>query len=310
MHFLKLIFYIIASSCLLLADYSKHEEIIAIVNTHAITSNELQQEIIFRQHYMSDSSNKIDLIYQKQKSLQALVEKYLIIDKAKDLNITISEYEFNKYIDQIKKDNNLTSNNELESAVKLAMGINLDIYLQNLKFEIIRNKLLQQEVVELNAEISNQKLLDYYTSHIDNYRQPKQYHVRELVLLKNNTIDDSLKNIQKELKNQIPFENLVAIYSVAPSNTSGGDLGWLTIDALHVKLGTALINLNINNITPPIEIGNNIYILQLIETKMGIIKPFDEVKNSILIELKEMNSHNLIKKYLESLRIKALIHYL
>lgn len=62
---------------------------------------------------------------------------------------------------------------------------------------------------------------------------------------------------------EIGFENSSIIYSVSSSSKIGGSLGWIKENNLSKKILDNLNETKVNEITEPIQIGNNFIILKL-----------------------------------------------
>ncbi len=222
--------------CLVLSAGEVREEILVVVNAHVITRRTFQQAVeqgtaaLYREFSGKALDDKLRMA--RENTLQGMIDSYLITDKAADLGISISDENLRSYVDDLKRQNNFTSDADFERALKGSLGIGLQAYLARSKQEMLKNEVLRREVYSRIA-VDEPELLAYYQEHRADYKQPSRFRIRELVLPRGSTPEeqqataDKLAAIQAELKKGTPFEDLAARESDAPSRSTGGDLGWL-----------------------------------------------------------------------------------
>ena len=313
MNFTKsLIRYLLLSSVMVLSAGDVQEEILVVVNSHIITSRTFQQEVTSILNESTDNSvNK--LRSTKEEALKYLIDSYILIDKANSIGIAIDEA-FNNYIDKLKETYHITSDVDLELAVKNELGISLKAYKNKWQQDSVKNYIVQTEILP-KIVVTDQELQAYYKEHEEKFKQPSSFHIRELVLPQGVSVEEKkdtvakLTTIQNELKQGTNFETLIKRYSIASSYSTGGDLGWLDKNALHTALEQSIIALKNEQITDPITIDKNIYLIQLLGTKSGAVKPFAEIRDTLVEELKAKKVENEMEAYMQSLRVRANIRY-
>jgi peptidyl-prolyl cis-trans isomerase SurA len=295
------------------------EEILVEVNSHIITRRVFQQAVEqgTATLYREFSGQELDakLRTAKEKTLQGLVDSYVIADKAADLGITASDDMVRNYVEEIKKQNNFATDADFDKALKGSMGIGLPEYLTRQKEDMVKQEVLRREVFSKVA-VEDQELKAYYEEHRADYKLPGRFRMRELVLPKGVTPEEQadtqakLAAIQAAFKQGTAFEELVKQYSTAPSRSTGGDLGWLNKGVLRPDLETAILALKPGQITAPVATDPDIYLAQLVEEQLDIAQPFEEVKAAIREKLQEPKAQTAIEAYIQSLRIRANIRYM
>ena len=164
--------------------------------------------------------------------------------------------------------------------------------------------------------MDEQELLAYYQEHRAEYQLPGRFRIRELVLARGTTpeeqkdTDAKLAAIQGELKQGTAFETLVARDSVAPSRSTGGDLGWVDKGVLRPDLEQAAMGLKPGQVSAPVKTDKDVYLVQLVEMDLDRARPFAEVRASILEKLQEPKAQSAIETYIQSLRIRANIRFM
>ncbi len=295
------------------------EEILVVVNKHIITRRVLNQAVE-QQHaalYRQFAGKELDekLKDAREKTLQGLVDAFLLEDKGSELGSPVSDEYVRASIDGIKKENNFATDADLERALKGSLGIGLPEFMKRQKQQAIQQFVLQREVFSKVA-VEDNELRAYYEDHKDEYRLPSRFRIRELVIAKGATPDDlaearkKLETIQAGLQSGKPFEELARVHSTSPSKATGGDLGWMNKGFLRASIEEAAIRLKPDQVSAPIETDKDFYLIQLIALEDAPMKPFAEVKAKILEKLQEPKAQNAIEQYLANLRMRANIRYL
>ncbi|WP_026852829.1 peptidylprolyl isomerase [Geothrix fermentans] len=295
------------------------EEILVIVNSHIITRRDLTQAVE-QQHaalYRQFSGKELDekLKEAREKTLQGMVDAYLLEDKGAELGSPVTDEYVRSSIDGIKKENNFATDADLERALRGSLGIGLPEFMKRQKQQATQQFVLQREVFSKVA-VEDNELRAYYEDHKEEYRLPFRFRIRELVLAKGATPEEQaearkkLDAIQAELKAGKSFEELARQYSTSPSKATGGDLGWMNKGFLRASIEDAAVKLKPDQVSAPIETDKDFYLIQLISLEDAPVKDFSEVKAKILEKLQEPKAQNAIEQYLSGLRMRANIRYL
>lgn len=295
------------------------EEILVIVNSHIITRRDLTQAVeqqnaaLYRQFSGKELDEKLQTA--REKTLQGMIDAYLLEDKGDELGSPITDDYVRASIDGIKKENNFATDADLERALKTSLGIGLPEFMKRQKQQATQQFVLQREVFSKVA-VEDNELRAYYEDHKDEYRLPSRFRIRELVLAKGATPEEQaaarakLAEIQAALKAGKSFEELARQSSVSPSKATGGDLGWMNKGFLRASIEDAAVKLKPEQVSAPIETDKDIYLIQLIALEDAPVKDFAEVKAKILEKLQEPKAQNAIEQYLANLRMRANIRYL
>ncbi len=295
------------------------DEILVVVNQHIITRRNLDQSVE-QQHaalYRQFSGKELDakLVDAREKTLQGLIDAFLLEDKGAELGSPITDEYVRASLDGIKKENNFATDADLERAIKGSLGIGLPEFMKRQKQQATQQFVLQREVFSKVA-VEDNELRAYYEDHKDEYRLPSRFRIRELVLAKGATAEEQaearrrLASIQEELKAGKAFEALARQHSTSPSKATGGDLGWMAKGFLRASIEEAAVKLKPEQVSAPIETDKDLYLVQLIALEDAPVKSFADVKAKILEKLQEPKAQNAIEQYLANLRMRANIRFL
>lgn len=295
------------------------EEILVVVDSHIITRRAFQQAVeqesaaLYRQFSGKVLDEK--LRDAREKTLQGLIDAFILEDKAAEVGIAIPDDYMRSVVEDMKKQYNFATDADFEKALKGSVGIGLPDWIKQQKQQITQQEVLRKDVYSKIA-IEDQELRAWYEDHKDEYRMPTRFRIRELVLAKGATAEEQeaakakLEAIQTALKGGKTFEEMVKEHSVSPSKATGGDLGWIGKGLMRAAIEQAALSMKPDQVSSPIETDKDIYLIQLIAAENDMVKPFADVKPEILKKLQEPKAQNAIQNYLQGLRVRANIRYL
>jgi len=295
------------------------EEILVVVNGHIITRRIFQQAVeqeaaaLYRQ--LSGKALDEKLRDTREKTLQGLIDAFVLEDKSAELGIQITDEYLGEMVEGIKKENKFQSDADFEQALRTSLGIGLGEYLKRSRRQMLQQEVLRREVFSRVA-VEDQELRAYYEDHKDEYRQPSRFRIRELVLPKGATPEEQLtartkvQEILAALKTGKSFEELVKAHSASPTRDLGGDLGWTAKGLLIPAIEEAALALKVEQVSAPIETDKDIHLVQLIAAELDAVRPYADVKAQILEKLQEPKAQNAIQNYLNGLRVRANIRYM
>ena len=77
------------------------------------------------------------------------------------------------------------------------------------------------------------------------------------------------------------FAAIAKVESEGPNPGQGGDLGWFKRGDVAPEIEEAAFALSLNDVSQVIELGGAFHIVQLVERRAGVAKPFEEVQERI-----------------------------
>lgn len=175
-------------------------------------------------------------------------------------------------------------NNE-EELVNLAKknNINYDKVIEKIKYEGLWNEYIFQKYNPL-IKIDKKKLKKNLLKKISNEKK-FEYSLSEILfeIEKSETVEIKYKKIFDYI-NLNNFKTAVTKYSISNSSDLGGAIGWVKETLLSNKLNLILENMEIGEISKPIEFPNGYLILKIndkreLKQKMDIDKEFKELIN-------------------------------
>ena len=308
------------------------EEIIARVNNDIITRTEyvrsrdqLKQEV-----QQQDASNADRAFAEKQRDvLRDLIDQQLLLQKGKDMGIT-GDTELIKRLDEMRKQMNLGTMEELEKAAE-AQGASYDDFKQNLRNQIVTQKVIGQEVGSKLA-MNKEEEKRFYELHRAEMDQPEQVRLSEILIApkvpakpapaagakpeppsdaENEAALAAAQTKAQDLLDQIhkgtKFTDLAKKYSDGPSAKDGGDLSYFKRGTLAKELEDKVFALKAGEATDVIRTKQGYVILQVAEHQAAGIPPLKEVEPRIQDALYMQKLQPALRTYLSTLREQAFI---
>ncbi|OGW18877.1 MAG: hypothetical protein A3K09_00490 [Nitrospinae bacterium RIFCSPLOWO2_12_FULL_47_7] len=192
---------------------------------------------------------------------------------------------------------------------------------ENIKVEYVK---LTPKSYEADIEAKEEEIQEYYNAKIADFRDEARYKANhilirpELLKLDENTppeekkkklsaADDSAKakagDILKKIREGASFEEMAKQHSDDKvSGARGGDLGEFPRGAMVQEFEAALNKLKAGEVSEPILTPFGYHLIKLVDKKSERVKPLSEVKDSLVVILKENKARQQIR------RIAKLIH--
>jgi peptidyl-prolyl cis-trans isomerase SurA len=289
--------------------------IAAIVNDEIITSYEVDKgaRLLIKEAEKNGSLSDADKATIRKTALYRLIDKKLIDQKIKELNITVPDDELRQTIEDVKKQNKLTQE-KLVSALS-AQGLSLAQYEAQLREQIERLKLMGQEV-RAKIQVGEKELREYYNANLKSFSTDTSFRARHIFFRL--TKDPEPKEINKvmttalmvlqEARSGNDFAELARKYSDDPQAAKdGGELGIFKKGDMLPEIEDNVINMKPGEISDLVITPAGFHIIKLEESTIGKTRSFEEVKGEIEELLYKKKSEERFNTWLEDLRKAAAI---
>ncbi len=286
------------------------ERIVAIVNEDIITLSDIKKVDLNIKIALSARFQGKELeekVEEARKTLlEDLIQRKLLLAKAKEDGMDV-ESETKMVIENILKENNLSSEKELEEIMKNE-GINYNAWKEELKNNLLQQKVIRK-YVDSNISVDNAEMLDYYRKHSEEFKEPEEVKLKGIFLEDKEGVEEKMKKIEEELKNK-SFEDVASIYSEGPEKERRGELGKFKKGEMEKNLENHVFSMKVGDLSPWIKTSKGYYILKLEEKKEAKLKSFEEARDEILDKIIETKREPLLKKFFEELKAKSYIKIL
>jgi peptidyl-prolyl cis-trans isomerase SurA len=285
--------------------------IVAVVNDHIITADDLKHEIAptlptIRRDSVSqqDFNRRVESVARE--TAQGMVDNILIIEEAKKLGLKIPDFYIeNEYQDFLTKQFN-GDRTRYQEFLK-AQGKTDRQFRKELEEQIITSYMRNMKR-KSQASVSPEKIEKYYEKHKKEFYQDAAVHLWQIML---NPGQEALAtDIINQLNAGAKFEDMAKKYSQDDKKEEGGDWGWIDRKEIRSELANVAFKLAPKTYAhEPVNLNGTLFILYVEEKRSAGIEPIDKVRGRIEIILANQIAQQSQQYWLEGLRRQAYIRY-
>lgn len=287
--------------------------IAAVVNDDIVTLYEVNQQAqpairaAEKQSPLDDAARR----QLRSAALDHLVEKKLVEQKIRELNIKVSEEEIRQAIDDVRKQNKMTQ--EALVAALASQGLSFEQYRSQLQEQLEKLKLVSMEV-RSKVQVGETEMHDYYDANRAKYSEEDTFRARHIFFRtseKSPAADikrtmNTAMTVLAEARSGKDFIELAKSYSEDPAaRTDGGDMGRFKKGDMLPELERTITAMKPGEVSDLVITPLGIHIIRLEERTSGSMKPFESVKAEIEETLYRKKSEERFNQWSKDLRGKA-----
>lgn len=289
--------------------------IAAIVNDDIITTYDVDKEtsLLVKEAEKKGPLTEAVKVQLRANALNRLIDKKLIEQKIRELDIKVTEEEVRQSMEEVKKQNNLSQESLI--AALAAQGLSFDQYKAQLKEQLERLRLMSQEV-RSKIQVGVKEIMDYYNANRARYGEDELYRARHIFfkVAKDAPVDEvkrvmaTAMSVLQEARSGKDFAELAKKYSDDPGAAKdGGELGAFKKGDMLPEIEGAVVNMKPGDISDLVHTPAGLHIIKLEKKSLGTIKPFDEVKGEIEELLYKKKSEERFNQWVDDLKKGAAI---
>jgi len=290
--------------------------IVALVNDDIITLHDVNRaaQPAISEEEKKGTLNDAARSQIRRTALDHLIEKKLTEQKIKELGIRVSEEEIRQAIDDVRKQNNIPSQEALVAALA-AQGLTFDQYRAQLQEQIEKLKLVSMEV-RAKVQVGESEMRDYYTANLAKYTEDENYRARHIFFKTGEkATPDEIQRakttalaVLADAKSGKDFAELAKKFSEDPAaRKDGGDLGSFKKGDMQPELEKTILSLKPGEVSELVSTPIGFHIIKLEARVAGTTKTFESVKSDIEEILYRKKSEERFSQWAKDLRGKASI---
>jgi len=294
------------------------EQIVARVNNSIITMSDYQKAMDqlpeeVQQDCQGCLQEKIQTeLKDRQKNLlRDMIDQQLLIEKAKDMDINV-ETDLVKRLDEVRKENNLATLDDLEKAVE-GSGLNWDDYKTRLRNDLLQQKVIQQEVGS-RMDIPTDDVKKYYEAHKQEFVRPEEVDLSDILLSTDGKSPEEIAAVRTradDIHNRVTkgedFAEIAKRYSQGPTAQQGGELGVYERGQLDPQIEAAVFKMDKGQITDVVQTKAGFDILKVNAHYDAGLQPLDKVEGEISNRLYQQKMEPALRQYLAQLREESYV---
>ena len=284
------------------------DRIVAVVNKTVITEYQIQQT---QQNFMQEGAPEESLT--RESVLNFLIEQELVLQEAARMGLLVTDEELNAALENIKQQNNLTSDEQLKSALA-GEGKTLTDFKEDVRQQIRLAKIVGQEV-RSKVDVSDAEVDAYYDEHRDEFARPAAsggVSVRQILLtLPENADAAHIEQVRGEaqalvqqLREGADFADMARRHSQHSTAASGGELGTFKPGELAAPFDIAF-RLQAGEVSDPIQTDNGFSIIAAQPSGDNGEADLLRIKSQIRNGLFEEKSQQQYVEWIATLKDKA-----
>ena len=280
---------------------------IATLRDYELRRQELTRDLARRQ----DLEERDRLLKQVPELVfRDLYQELLLESRAQQVGVEVPRSQIDASIANMKENFGIKSEEDFRQA--LAQSGMTEAQLRSSLEKQLRIRELMDKEVRSRIKLEEEDLRRYYRKNIEQFRQPEQVHLREVVVL-----DEGLPIAEERTRAAADIRQAVAggksladaVAELQPKGVTSNviDLGWVTPGDLDAALEAAAWKLAPNAISEPVAGRGGLHLLQMVERRESRLPPFSEVSQQIQDREQERVYSEEYAKYMDELEKKSLI---
>ena len=331
------IFAAAVSAALLVAASPAHgqeiiEQILVKVNGEILTKTDLEarqiqalrdQEQAIDPARLKDNAELQKLLREVTPAILAqAIDEMLLVQRARELGLRVTDEMFNKTVDEIKKSNKIETDEQFQAALR-GEGMTLEQFRRMFERSVLRSQVVRQEVSQ-KISLTEQEAKEYYAAHPGEFTPPPTVTLREIFIsvptqqreggASFSVADDeqALAKAQAVRERAVKgeaFEKLVEEVSEAASKANGGLIGPILRNELAPALQKALEALKPGDVSQPIRTARGYQVVKLESASASVPSPYEDVRDLIADKVSEQKILAEQGRLLDRLRAQAIIEW-
>jgi parvulin-like peptidyl-prolyl isomerase len=298
------------------------EQILVKVNGEIFTKTDLEARQIAtlrtRGQQMGDDELRKAISEITPDLLVDAIDELLILQRGKELGYKVTDEQFKRVLENIRKENKLEDDAQFAAALKQE-GLDIPGLRRNIERNMVVSQVRQVEVMSKISVVEDEARA-YYDSHKNEFMTPAQLTLRELsVAVKtdgktlNVSLDEAAKAkaeiaLQRARKGE-SFETLVAEFSDSDSKANGGLVGPLSEADLDPAIRKLIDPLKPGQVTDVFRTRSGWAILQLDSATKSETKSFESARPDISEKVAQGKVREEFQRYVQKLRGQAIIDW-
>lgn len=285
--------------------------IAAVVNAEIITTYQLERtlESLLSHQNLTHSPTDAEMMEIRQEVLEQMISDLLLQQRSRELGLRVNEQEIDAAVEDVMVNNNLDLPG-LEAALQ-AEGLTLESYREQIRDDIMRYRLMAQEV-NYRAQVTSAEVRRYFDENIDQFDTMPRLHVSHISFsLPTDRSGAAFVRIQeqadKSRRRLLEGDAFDDVLAEVENQATGGVMGELVLSDLAAPLQQALADLSSGDVSTPTEFNQQLHLFIVNDRRSGEELAFERARRSIEERLRREKTEARFSQWQEELRTSAYI---
>jgi len=304
------------------------EQVLVKVNGDIITKSDLEERQIaaLRNSKINPEILKNDEQLKKALAditpqvLVSTIDELLLTQLGREKGLKLSDDQFNKWLTDMRKDNQLEDNARFEAALKQE-GLTMSDLRKNVERGFIMTQ-VQREEFGGKLQITEEEARQYYQANQKEFVEPASITLREILIEVPTTTQDGKPMISVGRDDEAAqkaaavrarimagedFAKVAAEVSSGSSKANGGLIGPIAVSEVSQDLQKLLEKMKPGDVTEPIRTARGYQLLKLDTAKPAAARSFDSVRDIVADRVYQERANLEMRKFLDRVRRQAII---
>lgn len=250
------------------------------VNGHVITKDEVATRIDHLRKKLGalvpDESQEVTFSNYRREVTDKLVQEWLEMEETDRRGITVSEEEIDSRFLELAEESYLGYVDQLIKQEALDVGLTEADLRDQVRRDLLHEKLMQD--VGKDIVVTDEDARAYYEKNITQYVRPEQRQVRQLITDSEAAAAAAVSRIRAGES----FISLVEQISVDPlAQEKKGALNLISPGQLAPELDAAVYRLALGQVSDPVKVGDQWYVVTVENILPPVNNPFETVKEEV-----------------------------
>ena len=287
-------------------------KVVAVVNEEIVTQQDLDQlrAVLYAQYtqlYEGDDLLK-KMEEAKEGLLGQVIDDKLILSRAKELNIRVSEQEVEDKLKGIRS--GFPSEKVFDETLRM-QGVTVRNLKDRYRDQIMMKKLVEFEV-KSKVDVLPSEISRYYEKYRSEFKVDERYKVRHILIKAGDEVSFELAKVESgeihdKLGQGYDFSELAKAHSQDPNKEHGGDMGYISRGTMLQELEDAIFKLKAGEFSGPVRSRLGYHIFKVEDVTDSGYLSLDEVKKDIKKFLFQKELKEKLNEWVGELKSKAYI---
>lgn len=291
------------------------DRIVLRINDRIVTLQDFRDRLADRRRAILRSDRPKDereqlLAESPGEVMREMMDEILLLSRGDQLAIEIPNDRLDLAVDQAKKNMGITSDADLDQALS-QWNMTRDEMRARLRDQLLFQEVLGREV-RSKIKVSEEELQKYYREHPQEFEEPEQLHLREIVVLDRpeqpaDAVGIKAGELSAKLAAHAKLEDVAAQGAKDGTTSAMIDLGWVKKGDLDPGLEAAAKDVAAGGFSQPVRGRGGLHILEVVERKPAKMRAYSEVQDQLQAEERQRRFQGQLDIYMADLEHRAYI---
>ena len=270
----------------------------------------MAQEIL-RQQDLSEQERRQLMAQVGELAFKDMFEELLIESRAEQLGVEVAETQIEQQIANMKQSFGIQTDEQFAQALAQS-GMTEPELRERLRRDLRAREVMGREV-QSRIRLDEDDLRRFYTQNRDQFRQPEQLQLREVVVLEEGGLPTAAERaalaaqIRQAVASGKSLADAVAEHARKGHTSNVIDIGWVSPGDLDPNLEAAVWKLSPGSLSEPLAARGGLHIVEVLDRKEARVLAFAEVQEQIRMREQRRRMQDEIAVYMAELEKKSLI---